>query len=59
MPGIDRTTDFREVLTEKRNALPDSKRRKISRAANGDSPVDGQNVLGKEYVAEAYVIVRL
>lgn len=59
MPGTTRTKDFQDCVAEKRNALPDVKRRKISRPARGDGAErEGQNLLGKEFVAEAYVIVR-
>lgn len=59
MTGTDRTSDFREVVAEKHNALPEAKRRKISRPAKGDGEREGQTILGKEYISEAYVIVRL
>jgi hypothetical protein len=57
MPCNNRTSDFREVLREKEDAIPDSKRRKISKHTKSDVQLDGQNVLGKQYVAEAYTIV--
>jgi hypothetical protein len=57
MPGVDRTTDFHELLTQKRNAIPEAKRRKITKYAKSDPPGESQNLLGKEYLAEAYVIV--
>jgi syntaxin 18 len=59
MPSINRTTDFREVLAEKRNALPETKRRRMSKPSKSDTEREGQNILGKEYISEAYVIVRL
>lgn len=59
MPGTDRTTDFRELLTEKQNAIPEAKRRKVTKYTKGDSPGESQNLLGKEYLAEAYIIVRI
>jgi hypothetical protein len=55
MPSSDRTTDFREAIKQKQNAFPESNRRKRSR--NTDAR-EGQVALGKEYIAEAYVIVR-
>lgn len=59
MPGTDRTADFREALADKRHALPESKRRKISRPSKSDTERGaGHNLLGKEYISEAYVIVR-
>jgi syntaxin 18 len=57
MPGTNRTADFREVLTEKQNALPEAKRRKLSGTPRHDTGGE-HNLLGKEYVSEAYVIVR-
>jgi syntaxin 18 len=59
MPGIDRTTDFREVLAAKRNALPETKRQKIARPSKSETEREGHNILGKEYISEAYVIVSL
>lgn len=56
MPGTDRTTDFRELLNEKQNAIPEAKRRKITK---GDGPGESQNLLGKEYLTEAYIVVRV
>jgi len=57
MPGIDRTTDFREVLAAKRNALPETKRQKIARPSKSETEREGHNILGKEYISEAYVIL--
>ncbi|KIM90691.1 hypothetical protein PILCRDRAFT_811152 [Piloderma croceum F 1598] len=57
MPSINRTTDFRKVLAEKRSALPETKRRRMSRPSKSDTEREGQNVLGKEYISEAYVIL--
>jgi len=59
MPSINRTSDFREVLAEKQNILPETKRRRTSRPLKSDTEREGQNILGKEYISEAYVIVRL
>lgn len=60
MPGIDRTTEFRHLLTEKQNAIPETKRRKITKGSHDGPGPDGsqENILGKEYLAEAYIIVR-
>jgi syntaxin 18 len=58
MPSIDRTTDFREVLAEKRKALPDAKRRKITRPSKSDTEREGHNPLDDKYISEAYIIVR-
>lgn len=59
MPARSRTSEFREVLKEKQNDLPDVKRRKLNakRTATDSSQRDGQNLLGKEYLTEAYVVV--
>lgn len=54
MPGTDRTLDFREILASKQNAIPEGKRRQVK----GDSHPAEENILGKEYISEAYVIVR-
>jgi syntaxin 18 len=56
MPARDRTTDFQEAIKQKQDELPESKRRKLSRHATAEG--QGQVTLGKEYIAEAYVIVR-
>jgi syntaxin 18 len=55
MPFTDRTEDFRQFVNEKQKKIPEPKREKISRSGNDE---DRQNVLGKKYVAEAYIIVR-
>ncbi|KAJ7904423.1 snare protein syntaxin 18/UFE1 [Mycena olivaceomarginata] len=52
MPSSDRTHDFRQVMREKENELPAAKRRKTNEAER-----DPQIIPGKEYVAEAYVIL--
>ena len=57
MPGTDRTVDFRDILTSKRNAIPEGKRRKATQP-KGDSHLVEENILGKEYISEAYAIVR-
>ncbi|KAI0921310.1 hypothetical protein AcW2_006324 [Taiwanofungus camphoratus] len=59
MPARSRTSEFREVLKEKQNDLPDVKRRKLNakRTATDSSQRDGQNLLGKEYLTEAYVVL--
>lgn len=57
MPCSSRTADFRELLLAKQKLLSETQRRKISkRPAKGET--NDQNPLGKEYVAEAYTIVR-
>ncbi|KAJ6515996.1 snare protein syntaxin 18/UFE1 [Mycena sanguinolenta] len=56
MPSSDRTQDFRQVIREKENELPAPKRRRTAKQTN-DAERDPQIVPGKEYVAEAYVIL--
>ncbi|KAJ6539254.1 snare protein syntaxin 18/UFE1 [Mycena capillaripes] len=56
MPSSDRTHDFRQVIREKENALPAAKRRKTAKQTN-EADRDPQLISGKEYVAEAYVIL--
>ncbi|KAJ7744535.1 snare protein syntaxin 18/UFE1 [Mycena maculata] len=56
MPSSDRTHDFRQVIREKENALPAAKRRKTSKQIS-DAEHDSQLISGKEYVAQAYVIL--
>ncbi|CAK5262731.1 unnamed protein product [Mycena citricolor] len=54
MPCSDRTADFRQVARDKENQLPQTKRRKTTRpGAEHDTEV----ISGKEYVAEAYVVL--
>lgn len=55
MPATDRTSEFRSVLKEVSQAFPEVKRRKVSKSTS--SQREGQKVLNKEYLAEAYVIV--
>ncbi|CCM04819.1 uncharacterized protein FIBRA_07012 [Fibroporia radiculosa] len=58
MPALSRTSEFRAILQEKQNEIPETKRRKITsrRAADGQREV--QDILGKEYLAEAYLILQ-
>jgi syntaxin 18 len=58
MPCSDRTQDFRKVIREQENVLPTAKRRKTSRQAT-DTERNAQLIAGKEYVAEAYIIVSI
>ncbi|KAH8106127.1 hypothetical protein BXZ70DRAFT_998212 [Cristinia sonorae] len=53
MPAVNRTTEFRRVVNEARDALPEAKRRKLSGRA-GDIQSDPLN---KEYLAEAYAVL--
>jgi len=57
MPATSRTAEFREILKEKQNVQPEAKRRKLTPKRVADGQRDGQDLLGKEYLAEAYVIV--
>ncbi|EDR12820.1 SNARE protein syntaxin 18/UFE1 [Laccaria bicolor S238N-H82] len=50
MPFCDRTNDFQQTLHDKERALPDAKRRKITKPTE-------TKPLGKEYVTEAYTIL--
>lgn len=59
MPASDRTLDFRKVVEEKENGLSDAKRRKIVRTSRNDVGRDGRAQLGKDYIAEAYIIVSI
>jgi hypothetical protein len=56
MPVSNRTSDFREIVNEKQKEFPESKRPKTSKQPHAQR--DGRALLGKEYVAEAYIIVR-
>ncbi|KAJ7095290.1 snare protein syntaxin 18/UFE1 [Mycena belliarum] len=54
MPASDRTHDFRQAIRQKDNELHTSKRRKTTKQYNG---TERDSHFGKEYVAEAYVIL--
>ncbi|KAH7922446.1 hypothetical protein BV22DRAFT_1094563 [Leucogyrophana mollusca] len=54
MSFTNRTADFKEALQSKQNALPPSKKRKVS-PTNGDS--NHRDAFGKQYLAEAYTIL--
>ncbi|KAJ7499012.1 snare protein syntaxin 18/UFE1 [Mycena latifolia] len=56
MPSSDRTHDFRQVIREKENVLPAAKRRRTSKQSS-ETERDPQLLSGKEYIAEAYVIL--
>ncbi|KAK7061641.1 snare protein syntaxin 18/UFE1 [Favolaschia claudopus] len=56
MPSANRTQDFRQIIHEKENALPAAKRRKTTKLTNEAEP-DTQIIPGREYIAEAYVIL--
>lgn len=57
MPFIDHTDDFKHIVKEKWALIPEFKRRKFSRPRN-DVDGDFQAGMGKEFLAEAYKIVR-
>ncbi|KAJ7179218.1 snare protein syntaxin 18/UFE1 [Mycena filopes] len=56
MPCSDRTHDFRQVTSEKEDALPTAKRRRTSRLAS-EAERDPQLGPGNPYVTEAYLIL--
>lgn len=58
MPSRDRTADFRDVVREKEREIPDAKRRKLAKSTQHEGERDGGIHTGKEYIGEAYVIVR-
>lgn len=55
MPSIDRTPDFRQIVRDKQKGQPE---KKSHRAHRTDTDKDGHMSLGKEYLAEAYSVVR-
>ncbi|KAI9063138.1 hypothetical protein FKP32DRAFT_1572316 [Trametes sanguinea] len=58
MPAIPRTSEFRELVREKEKAVPDAKRRKISRSSKRSTPESERlEILNKEYVKEAYAVL--
>lgn len=60
MAATFRTSEFRQILNEKEAGLPEAKRRKLSRAPKrSDSHSESDALLSKEYIAEAYVVVRM
>ena len=54
MGFTDRTSEFKRTLSEKEQALPDNKRRKL----NPKPTPTKDAVAGQEYLREAYTIVR-
>jgi hypothetical protein len=54
MAFTDLTVEFQSVYKQKRAQVPESKRRRINRAPR---PLSDQPSLGKEFIAEAYIIV--
>jgi len=55
MPFRDITNEFRNVLQEHENTIPDSKRRKVSK--RGKKEDDEKVSVDKSYLTEAYNIV--
>ncbi|THH33675.1 hypothetical protein EUX98_g561 [Antrodiella citrinella] len=56
MPSVDRTTEFRQTLTEARSNVPEAKRRKLSGRA-AENQRGKSDPLNKEYLAEAYNVL--
>ncbi|KAH7916200.1 hypothetical protein BJ138DRAFT_693690 [Hygrophoropsis aurantiaca] len=54
MAFSNRTSDFRELLQAKQNALPPSKKRKVTPSDGDANKSDG---FGKQYLTEAYTIL--
>lgn len=61
MTASDRTREFRQLVKEAAEGVPEAKRRRLNRSPkrNANNHNDGQEVLNKEYMAEGYVIVCL
>ena len=57
MTASDRTPEFRGLLRDVQNTIPEAKRRKLSGKRVGDAQREGQDALSKEYLAEAYAVV--
>lgn len=58
MPYIDITREFRQAVQEKQRDIPEGKRRKLDHKRSPSSAQDGTGVAGKEYINEAYTVVR-
>ena len=60
MGAIDRTTEFRQLVKETREGIPEAKRRKLNKPSQRttDGQKDGVSVLNKEYMTEGYAVVR-
>lgn len=54
---VDRTAEFRTLLSEARVSVPEAKRRKLS-GRSTDAQSEKDTALNKEYLAEAYAVVR-
>ncbi|KAI0660892.1 hypothetical protein C8Q70DRAFT_751054 [Cubamyces menziesii] len=58
MPAVPRTSEFRDLVRDKERAVPDTKRRKLSRPSKRSTPESERlETLNKEYVKEAYVVL--
>ena len=58
MPATSRTSEFRQLLKEKENVFPDPKRRKRTKRASADSQREGDELLNRQYINDAYSVVR-
>jgi syntaxin 18 len=58
MPFYDHTNIFKTIVKEKWAAIPQVERRKSS-ASRRDANQSVQGEIGKEYLVEAYKIVRI
>ncbi|TFK55766.1 hypothetical protein OE88DRAFT_1692380 [Heliocybe sulcata] len=58
MPFSNRTSEFREIIEERKRLSPEAKRRKVSRNARQAGPPDSQLPLNKQYLQEAYLILK-
>lgn len=56
MTASDRTAEFRDLLKEAQQGLPDAKRGRVSKRP-ADGQHDGQAIINKEYLAEGNAIV--
>ena len=55
-----RTSEFRQAVNEKQSAIPEAKRRKLSRPSKRLTPESERlETLNKEYVKEAYNVVSM
>ncbi|KAI0747439.1 snare protein syntaxin 18/UFE1 [Irpex lacteus] len=59
MTASDRTVEFRQLVKEAAEGIPDAKRRKLNRPSrrSQDGQKDGQDDLNKQYMAEGYIIL--
>ncbi|KAI0729351.1 snare protein syntaxin 18/UFE1 [Fomitopsis betulina] len=57
MPATLRTSEFRELLKEKENVYPDPKRRKRTKRASADGQREGDELLNRQYINDAYSVL--